>query len=130
GESEPPPAYRRVVRRRERARRPTTILTSPGFTPLGDGGSRFFVQTTDPIVPEVRVEEGRVVILFRHTTVHVRNSTRWLETRFFDTPVVRARLERRRRDMAFVLHMRAPAVPRVSTEASPDGAFHYVYVDF
>lgn len=88
------------------------------------------MQTTDPVVPEVSVEAGRVVVLFRNTRIHLRNSARWLETRFFDTPVVRARLERRGRDMAFVLHLRAPASPRVSTEPAPGGAFHYVYVDF
>lgn len=130
GEAEAPPAYPRVQRRRERRPRPASILTWPGFAPLGDGGSRFFIQTTDPVMPEVRTEDGRVVLLFRNTTVHLRNSTRWLETRFFNTPVLRARLERRRRDMAFVMHMRAPGAPRVTTERSPDGTFHYVYVDF
>ncbi len=130
GEAAPPPALGRVTRRRQARPRPNTILTWPGFTALGDGGSRFFVQTTDAVRPEVRVEEGRVVLLFPNARVHVRNSTRWLETRFFNTPVVRARLERRGRDMAFVLHLRSAVVPQVSTEPEPNGAFHYVYVDF
>ncbi len=130
GEAQPPPALGRVARRRARAPRPSSILTWPGFTPLAGGGSRFFVQTTDPVMPEVRVEEGRVVLLFRNTRIHLRNSARWLETRFFDTPVARARLERRGRDMAFVLYLRAPATPRLSTEPAPGGTFHYVYVDF
>lgn len=131
GEAEPPPAYQRVVRRRERRRRPVTILTWPGFAPLGDGGSRFFVQTTEPVAPQLRTEEGRVVLLFPNTTVHLRNSTRWLETRFFNTPVLRARLERRGRDMALVMYMRGPAVPRISSEqASNGGTFYYIYVDF
>lgn len=130
GEAQPPPALARAARRRAQRPRPSSILTWPGFAPLADGGSRFFVQTTDPVVPEVHAEEGRIVVLFRNTTLHVRNSARWLETRYFDTPVVRARLERRGRDVAFVLHMRAPVVPRVTTEAAPGGSFHYVYVDF
>jgi hypothetical protein len=130
GQAAPPPAIGRVTRRRQGRPQPLRILTWPGFTPLGDGGSRFFVQTTDPIQPEVRAEEGRVVLIFPNAQVHLRNSTRWLETRFFNTPVTRARLERRGRDMAFVLYLRSPAVPRVSTEPGPTGAFHYVYVDF
>lgn len=133
GEAQPPPAYRRVVRRqRRRARRRRQILTWPGFSPLGDGGSRFFVQTTEPIQPEVHVEQGRVVVLFRNTTIHVRNSGRWLETRFFNTPVRRARLERRRRDMALVLYLRSGVTvqPRIRQEAAPGANFHYVYVDF
>lgn len=135
GEAQPPPAYRRVVRRQRRGRRGRRgrqILTWPGFSPLGDGGSRFFVQTTVPMQPEVRTEEGRVVVLFRNTAIHLTNSRRWLETRFFNTPVLRARLERRRRDMALVMRMRSGAAvqPRVSTEAAPGGNFHYVYIDF
>lgn len=130
GEAQPPPAYRRVVRRQRRGR--SLILTWPGFAMVPGGGSRFFVQTTTPLMPEVRNEEGRVVLLFRNTRVHVRNSRRWLETRFFNTPVLRARLERRRRDMAFVLVMRpgVTGVPRVTTEAAPGGNFHYIYIDF
>lgn len=130
GEAQPPPALGRVARRRARPPRPSSILTWPGFTPQPDGGSRFFVQTTDPVMPEVSVEAGRVVLLFRNTRIHLRNSARWLETRFFDTPVARARLERRGRDMAFVLYLRAAATPRISTEPAPGAAFHYVYVDF
>lgn len=130
GQAAPPPALDRAARRRQARPRPATIVTWPGFQPLPGGGSRFFVQKTDPVRPEVRLEQGRVVLLFRNTQVHLSNSTRWLETRFFDTPVVRARLERRGRDMAFVLYLRAPAEPSVSMEPSPDGTFHYVYVDF
>lgn len=126
GEAVVPPAYRRIPRLQQRTR--ATILTWPGFAPLGDGGSRFFVQTTAPVQPEVRVEANRVIVLFRNTTIHVRNSGRWLETRFFNTPVMRARLERRRRDMALVLYMRGPSTPMISSGAN--GAFHYTYVDF
>lgn len=131
GEAQPPPAYNRVVRRQQRRRR-GLILTWPGFAPLGDGSSRFFVQTTEPMQPEVRQEAGRVVILFRNTSIHLRNSSRWLETRFFNTPVLRARLERRRRDMALVLVMRSgvTATPRLNGEAAPGGNFHYTYIDF
>lgn len=73
------------------------------------------------------------MILFRNTTIHLRNSGRWLETRFFNTPVVRARLERRRRDMALVLHVRPASqgvTPNVHSEAAPGGGFHYIYIDF
>jgi hypothetical protein len=126
GEAVVPPAYRRIPALMQRTR--ATILTWPGFSQRGDGGSRFFVQTTGPVATDVRVEQNRVVILFRNTTIHVRNSGRWLETRFFNTPVTRARLERRRRDMALVLYMRGPATPVVSSGAN--GAFHYTYVDF
>lgn len=131
GEAQPPPAYRRVVRRQRRGGG-SVIVTWPGFTPLAGGGSRFFVQTTEPRVPELRIEQGRIVVVFPDTQIHLRNSRRWLETRFFDTPVLRGRLERRGRDMALVLHLR-PGVsvrPVLTSEAAPGGSFFYVYVDF
>ncbi|MCC6874880.1 MAG: hypothetical protein IT378_11295, partial [Sandaracinaceae bacterium] len=104
GEAQPPPAMNRLGRPRRRGRPvPAAILTWPGFQPLGDGGSRFFVQTTQPVATRVLVEDARVVVVFPRTTIHLRNSARWLETRFFSTPVLRARLERRGRDMALVL---------------------------
>ena len=132
GEAQPPPAFRRVVRRQQRRRRRALILTWPGFAPLGDGSSRFFIQTTEPMSPQVTVEDNRVVVLFTNTAIHLTNSRRWLETRFFNTPVLRARLERRRRDMALVLVLRqgVRVTPRVASEAAPGGNFHYTYVDF
>lgn len=129
GEAREPPALRRLARRRRRR----AVLTWPGFVPLPGGGSRFFVQMTEPRVTELHREEHRIVILFDDATTHVRNSRRWLETRFFDTPILRARLERRRgRRMALVLHLRpgTGVSPRVTTEAAPGGNYHYVYVDF
>ena len=132
GEAQPPPAFGRVTRRRAARGRRSEILTWPGFSPLGNGGSRFFVQTITPVVPELSVEQGRVVLLFRNTTIHLTNSRRWLETRFFNTPVLRARLERRGRHMALVMLLR-PGVslrPAVSSEAAPGANFHYVYIDF
>jgi hypothetical protein len=129
GQARNPPAVRRLERRIHE-HPDTTILTWPGFTPLGDGGSRFFVQMTRPTVPEMHAEGTRVVLVFRNTSIHVRNSGRWLETRFFNTPVRRARLERRGHDMAFVLYLRAAATPSLSTEPAGNGTFHYVYLDF
>lgn len=132
GEAQPPPAFGRVMRRQQRRRQRSLILTWPGFAPLGDGSSRFFIQTTEPMSPQVTVEDNRVVVLFPNTTIHLRNSRRWLETRFFNTPVLRARLERRRRDMALVLVLRegVRVTPRVASEAAQGGNFHYTYIDF
>ncbi len=104
------------------------ILTWPGFQMLESGGSRFFVQTTGPVSTQVRVSPGRIEVMFPNTTIHLRNSSRWLETRFFDTPVIRARLERRGRDMVFVMQMRADLTPRISTNEA--GGFVYTSIDF
>lgn len=93
------------------------------------GGSRFFVETTGPVPTEVRASTGRVEIVFHDTTVHLANSRRWLETQFFETPVLRARLERRGHDMVLVMQLRASVSPVLSTGADPSG-FMFTYVDF
>ena len=123
-----PPAARRLERRTG-ARAQASILTWPGFTAQAGGGSRFFVQTTAPVTTEVRTTADRVEVIFRNTRIHLANSRRWLETRHFETPVLRARLERRGRDMVLVMHLRGAATPTVSSGAG-EGGFHFVYVDF
>jgi hypothetical protein len=105
------------------------IIAWPGFQMQSGGGSRFFVQTTGPVTTEVHPSTGRVEIVFHDTSVHLANSRRWLETQFFDTPVVRARLERRRRDMVLVMQLRAAVTPVISTGADPSG-FTFTYIDF
>lgn len=93
------------------------------------GGSRFFVQTTGPVTTEVHPSSGRVEIVFHDATVHLANSRRWLETQYFETPVTRARLERRGRDMVLVMHLRAAVTPVLTTGADPSG-FTFTYIDF
>ena len=128
GTSHAPPAAGRIVRRGRRGGR-SEILTWPGFQPLAGGGSRFFVQTTAAVSTDVRVAPERVEVLFRHTTLHLANSRLWLETAFFNTPVLRARLERRGRDTVLVLWMRAASTPQVS-QSGEGGELPFVFVDF
>jgi len=104
------------------------LMTWPGFQARPDGASRFFIQTTQPVVHEMRVETGRVVILLKQTRLHLRNNRRPLETRYFNTPVSRAWIERRGHDLAFVLELRAQATPVVSTQPAENG-YHYLFVE-
>ena len=92
GVSHPPPRAGHLAARRGAHPR-AEIITWPGFQPLSGGASRFFVETTGPVTTEIHMSEGRVEIIFHEATVHLSNSRRWLETQFFETPVVRARLE-------------------------------------
>jgi hypothetical protein len=78
---------------------------------------------------EIHPSAGRVEIVFHDTTVHLANSRRWLETQYFETPVVRARLERRRHDMVLVMELRAAVTPTLSTGPDPAG-FTFTYIDF
>jgi hypothetical protein len=128
GVSHPPPRAGRLASRRG-ARARAEIITWPGFQAQTGGGSRFFVETTGPVTTEIHASEGRVEIVFHETTVHLSNSRRWLETQFFETPVVRARLERRRRDMVLVMQMRAAVTPTISQSTDANG-YHFTYIDF
>lgn len=128
GRSNPPPATNRLTqRRRGRRPAPTSIVTWPGFQ-MTSSGSRFFVQTTAAVETRVSESDGRVELLFPNTAIHLSNSGRWLETQYFETPVMRARFERRGHDMVLVMMMRARVTPQISS--ATEGAFSFVYVDF
>ncbi len=127
GRGNPPPAMGRIARRRGRAAR-ATIVTWPGFQMQPGGGSRFFVQTNSAVAAQLATSDGRVEIVFPNTAIHLGNSRRYLETAFFETPVVRAHLERRRNDMVLVMQMRANVVPQIST--GTEGTFTFTYIDF
>lgn len=122
GSSSTPPRARAARNSR------STVVTWPGFEPRG--GGRFFVQTTGTVMTEVQQSEGRVEVILKNTRTHLRNTRRWLETRFFNTPVRRARIERRgRNDLAFVFAMRQGSMPTVTTGTGANG-FEFLYVDF
>jgi hypothetical protein len=107
-----------------------TVLTWPGFQPRADGASRFFVQLTSRVTYEARAENGRYVVTLQGVRIPDRQTRRELDTRFFQTPVTRARLERRgRRDVAFVFDLRADVTPTVSLDVGADG-YAFVFVEF
>lgn len=108
---------------------PPILLTWPGFQGRPDGASRIFIQTSAPVRYEARAEAGRYVIVFQDLRLPVRNNGRALETRFFNTPVTRARIERRRRAIALVIELRADVTPTVSVEAGASG-YQFLFVAF
>lgn len=129
GRANPPPAANRIsTRRRGQRPVPTSIVTWPGFQMTSSGGSRFFVQTTAAVATTVSESDGRVEVLFPNTAIHLSNSGRWLETQFFETPVMRARFERRGNDMVLVMLMRAHVTPSISS--GTEGTFNFTYIDF
>jgi hypothetical protein len=106
------------------------VATWPGFQPRADGASRVFVQLTATAAYDVRTEGGRVVVLLRGVRIGDRQARRPLDTRYFETPVTRAYLERRgRADCALVLELRANVTPAVALERGEDG-MTYLTVSF
>ena len=127
GSDNPPPRERAA--KALAARRPVSVLTWPGFQ-MTQNGSRFFLQATSSPVTETRATDGRFEVILKNARTHVRNTRRWLDTRFFATPVRRARIERRSRNqLAFVFELRAAATPRVSTGTGAEG-YTFLYVDW
>ncbi|MAQ18623.1 MAG: hypothetical protein CMN30_27985 [Sandaracinus sp.] len=127
GSDNPPP--RENAAKALAARSPVSVLTWPGFQ-MTANGSRFFLQTTSAPMTENRPGEGRYEVLIKNARTHVRNTRRWLDTRFFATPVRRARIERRgRHDLAFVFELREAAVPSVTSQPGQDG-YTFLCVDF
>lgn len=124
GTANPPPRVGAVARAR-----PAKLLTWPGFQAMAGGGSRFFLQVSGPVEFESRSSEGRFELVLKNTRAHLRNTFRPLDTRFFQTPVNTAKVERRRRDLAVVFQLRGASTPNV-TQGVGEGGFHFVYVDF
>ena len=105
------------------------LMTWPGFQQRPDGASRFFLQTTAAVQVEQLQEQGRFVLLLKNTGLHLRNNRRPLETRYFNTPVSKAGIERRGRDLAFVLELRGGVTPVVSQEVASNG-YNFIYLEF
>ena len=106
------------------------MLTWPGFMMHKDGGSCFFVQTSQPVETAWKKSEGRFELVLRNTQVHLKNNYLPLETQFFDTPVTRATVQRKtKKDVVMVFEMREDAMPTITQKKGKDG-FNYVFVKF
>ncbi|HKE13921.1 MAG TPA: hypothetical protein VKB80_03575 [Kofleriaceae bacterium] len=77
--------------RPHRGRTPT--VTWLGFQPQPGGAARVFVQLDRELVHAQTIEDGAVVIALTGARVAHSNSRRFLDTRFFDTPVERISIE-------------------------------------
>jgi hypothetical protein len=117
GDARPAPA---PVRRYYAPAGPTAVL--PGFEPLGDGSSRFFVELTKTVPVVEQKGNGTITYVLKGAHVAVYNNYRALVTVHFNTPVWRARLVPRGGDLLFVLEMRAANVtPTFKVDTAPDG---------
>jgi len=106
------------------------MLTWPGFMMHKDGGSCFFVQTSQPVQTAYKRSEGRLELVLRNTRVHLKNNFLPLETQFFDTPVTRATVQRKsQKDVVMVFEMREDVMPTITQKKGKDG-FNYVFVKF
>jgi len=105
------------------------IVTWPGFQMRPDGGSRFFIQITSDVELETKMAQEQFILTLKQTRIASRNNRYALETRFFNTPVTRAQLEKKGKDTTMILSLREHVFPDVKKEVAPDG-YHFIFIDF
>ena len=106
---------------RARARGPSgPSVNMPGYEPLADGGSRFFVQLSQTVPVEERRAAGSITYVLKGASPRVWNNTNALVTVHFNTPVSRARLVPHGKDLLFVVDLRAAATPVWKVSDAPD----------
>ncbi len=123
GQPNRPPAARRA------SRAPVPVVTWPGFQ-MTPTGSRIFVQTSASVPIDPSAEPGKLVYALHNCRIDLRNNRNPLVTEHFNTPVVRAYLRQRGRDVQLVLEMRAQVSPSVRQEAAGVNGFQYIFLEF
>jgi hypothetical protein len=112
------PAAAAAPRAHYRTRGP--VVTMPGFEQTSDGGSRLFVQLSQPVQVEERRAAGSVTYVLKGASPRVWNNTNALVTVHFNTPVSRARLVPVGGDLHFVVDLRAAVTPTWKLDEGQD----------
>jgi hypothetical protein len=106
---------------------PATI-TWPGFQMRPDGTSRVFVQSTTPLNPQPSAAPGKYLVFLPGAHVSGGTNRLPLETRFFNTPVMRVSLSVNRDGAQLILDLRADVAPHLSAERDSTG-YYFTYID-
>lgn len=91
---------------------PPVVLTWTGFERAPEG-SRVFFELSAEATHEVTTDGLTLRIRMRNTKVNVRNNTRYLDLRYFRTPVRTVKVTRRGRDTIATVVLKRDAVPTV-----------------
>jgi hypothetical protein len=119
----------RLPRVEELRGKPGGWVTWPGFLMREDGGSRVFLQTTRPLQYRRSAGKLRFTLHFEDAKVHLNNNRNPLVTAFFNTPVKRAWLKRRGKNVDLVVELKQAAAEAVTQFSDNDG-YHYLFIDF
>ena len=92
---------------------PPVVLTWTGFERAPEG-SRVFFELSAEAVHEVTTDGLTLRIRMRNTKVNVRNNTRYLDLRYFRTPVRTVKVTRKGRDTLATVVLKRDAVPTVA----------------
>ena len=106
-----------------------SIITWPGFTMLPDGGSRVFLQLSASVDIAHQTFPDKVVVDLQNARIAGHTNRYPLETRFFNTPVLRVTVKRTRSSTTLEITLRTAATPYVSGATAASG-YYFVYIDF
>ena len=109
--------------------KPGTWVTWPGFIMRSDGGSRIFIQTTQPLEYTKTDKKNRLYLKFKDARVHLSNNRNPLVTIHFNTPVRRAYLKRARKSVGLTVEYKVSTQATITQFADQDG-YHYMFIDF
>ncbi len=117
-----PESVSRPAARPLKARAAGPVATLPGFEMLPEGGSRLFVEISEPVGVEEKKTSRTLKYVLKGAHIVHRNNENALVTVHFNTPVARARLLPSGRDLVFAVDLRAEAVPAWKVVNVNDGS--------
>jgi hypothetical protein len=114
------------------------MVTWVGFQMVEGGTARVFVQTTQEVAYEQNVVGDTLVVFLPGARLNTRNNARFLDTSFFDSRVARVevrvtgRKRGEKKGIAVIVHFKKGGAAQASakSEASPDGASRFLFLDF
>ncbi len=104
-------------------------ITWPGFMMKTDGGSRIFLQTTDPLKFTKKISGKKIVITFKKTQIYLSNNKNPLVTKNFNTPLLRASLKKHRKHAQLILQLKQKTDINIMQVSIEDG-YNYIFIDF
>jgi hypothetical protein len=107
------------------------VAQFPGFQMLPDGSSRVFVDISRKVDVTEHVAAGFVTYELKDSRIEATNDLNPIETYYFNTPVIRARLRRDKKDkdLSLVISLRGEAKPTYRVNEMRDGSVR-LEVDF
>ncbi len=94
----------------------------PGFESLDGGGSRIFVELSKPVSVSEQASDLILTYSLGDVRIETGNDKNALETYFLETPVLRARLRRHKKDTVLEIVLRAQATAKHRVVETSGGA--------
>lgn len=119
------------------------VVTWPGFQMLpGGGGSRVFVQilkgsainaVEQPVrvdKPPFKVAPNTLVYKFSESIVLLKNNYNPLVSKYFNSPVVKARMKKHKKRVYLIIELKVPAAPVSEKFFSYQDDLYFFFVEF